>query len=74
MAFTFVRTKIRFAKSEKRKEAIQKTKEWMMKQPNVIFASEGQGMDGAASVFHFTRVIQTSQNSSGNMTVSFQTT
>lgn len=44
IAFTFVRTKIRFVKSDKRAEAIQKTKEWMMKQPNVIFASEGQGM------------------------------
>jgi len=44
VAFTFVKTKVRFAKPREREVAIQKTKEWMMKQPNVIFVSEGQGM------------------------------
>jgi DNA-binding Lrp family transcriptional regulator len=50
IAFTFVKTKTRFAKTEERKAAIQKAKEWMMKQPNVVFASEGQGM-GWTGVF-----------------------
>jgi DNA-binding Lrp family transcriptional regulator len=45
IAFTFVKTKIRYAKHEERKAAIQKAKEWFMKQPNVIFAIQGPGME-----------------------------
>jgi DNA-binding Lrp family transcriptional regulator len=45
IAFTFVKTKIKYAKHEERKAAIQKAKEWFMKQPNVIFAIQGPGME-----------------------------
>jgi DNA-binding Lrp family transcriptional regulator len=44
VAFTFVRHNIKYAKPEVKEEAFRKVEEWMMKQPNVIFASEGQGM------------------------------
>jgi len=54
VAFTFVRHKIRYAKPEVREAAFRKVEEWMMKQPNVIFAIEGQGMgwDGICVSFH----------------------
>lgn len=54
IALTFVRTKIRYTKPEERVVAIQKANEWFNKQPNVIFAAEGQGMgwDGVCISFH----------------------
>jgi len=54
VVFTFVRHRIRYAKPEVREAAFRKVEEWMMKQPNVIFAIEGQGMgwDGIAISFH----------------------
>jgi len=54
VAFTFVRHKLRYAKPEVREAAFRKVEEWMMKQPNVIFAIEGQGMgwDGICVSFH----------------------
>jgi len=54
VAFTFVKSKIRYAKSEERERAIQKAREWLMKQPNVIFATEGYGMgwDGVCISLH----------------------
>jgi DNA-binding Lrp family transcriptional regulator len=54
VAFTFVKHKIRYAKAEVREEAFTRVKEWMMEQPNVIFAIEGQGMgwDGICISFH----------------------
>lgn len=45
IAFTFVKTKIRYVKRGERKAAIQKAKEWFMKQPNVIFAIQLPGME-----------------------------
>jgi DNA-binding Lrp family transcriptional regulator len=44
VAITFVRHNIKYAKPEVKEAAFRKVEEWMMKQPNVIFASEGQGM------------------------------
>ena len=54
VAFTFVRHKMRYAKAEIREAAFRKVEEWMIKQPNVIFAIEGQGMgwDGMSISFH----------------------
>jgi DNA-binding Lrp family transcriptional regulator len=54
VAFGFVKHKIKYAKPEVRKEAFRKVEEWMMKQPNVIFAMDGQGMgwDGIFVSFH----------------------
>ena len=54
VAFTFVKHNIKYANPEVRKEALRKVEEWMMKQPNVIFAIEGQGMgwDGIVISFH----------------------
>jgi DNA-binding Lrp family transcriptional regulator len=44
IAFTFVKHKIKFASPEVRDAAYKKVNEWMMKQPNVVLALEGQGM------------------------------
>ena len=54
VAFTFVKHKIKYAKPEVREAAFRKVEEWMMKQPNVIFAIEGQGMgwDGICVSVH----------------------
>jgi DNA-binding Lrp family transcriptional regulator len=54
VAFSFIKHKIKYAKPEVRKEAFRKVEEWMMKQPNVIFAIDGQGMgwDGIMVSFH----------------------
>jgi DNA-binding Lrp family transcriptional regulator len=54
VAFTFVKHNIKFAKPEVREEAFRKVKGWLMKQPNVVLAIEGQGMgwDGIFVSFH----------------------
>jgi len=54
VAFTFVKHNIKYAKPEVREAAFRKVEEWMMKQPNVVFAIEGQGMgwDGICVSFH----------------------
>jgi DNA-binding Lrp family transcriptional regulator len=54
VAFTFVKHKIKYAKPEVRKETYRKVEEWMMNQPNIILAIEGQGMgwDGVYVSFH----------------------
>jgi DNA-binding Lrp family transcriptional regulator len=54
VAFTFVKHKIKYAKPEVRAAAFKKVEEWMMKQPNVVLAIDGQGMgwDGVCVSFH----------------------
>ena len=54
VVFTFVKHNIKYAKPEVREATFNRVKEWMMKQPNVIFAIEGQGMgwDGIFVSFH----------------------
>jgi len=54
IAFNFVKTNIKYAKPELRKEALKKVEEWMAKQPNVVLAIAGQGMgwDGICVSFH----------------------
>jgi len=54
VAFTFVKHKIKYAKPEVMAAAFKKVEEWMMKQPNVILAIDGQGMgwDGICVSFH----------------------
>jgi len=54
VAFTFVKHKIKYAKPEVRAAAFKKVEEWMMKQPNVVLAIDGQGMgwDGIFVSFH----------------------
>lgn len=54
VAFTFVKHKIKYAKPEVREEGFKQVEEWMMKQPNVILAIDGQGMgwDGICVSFH----------------------
>ena len=54
VAFSFVKHKIKYAKPEVREKAFRKVEEWMMKQPNVVLAMEGQGMgwDGIFVSFH----------------------
>jgi DNA-binding Lrp family transcriptional regulator len=44
VAFTFVKPKIKYAKPEVRKAGFKRVEEWMMNQPNVILAIDGQGM------------------------------
>jgi len=54
VAFTFVKHNIKYFKPKEREEAFDKVKQWMMKQPNAIFAINGQGMgwDGVVISFH----------------------
>jgi DNA-binding Lrp family transcriptional regulator len=54
VAFTFVKSRTKYGKAEKRDIALQKTKEWYYKQPNVVLAYSGQGMgwDGICVSFH----------------------
>jgi len=54
IAFTFVKTKIKYAEHEEIKAEIQKAKEWFMKQPNVIFVIKLPGMewDGVSISLH----------------------
>jgi len=54
VAFTFVKHNIKYYKPKEREETYNKVKEWMMKQPNAIFAIEGQGVgwDGILISFH----------------------
>ncbi|MGA3192039.1 MAG: Lrp/AsnC family transcriptional regulator [Candidatus Bathyarchaeia archaeon] len=54
VAFSFVKHKIKYATPEVRDKSFRKVEEWMMKQPNVILAIEGQGMgwDGIFVSFH----------------------
>jgi DNA-binding Lrp family transcriptional regulator len=53
-AITFVKHSIKFAAPEVREAAFKKVDEWLMKQPNVILATGGQGMgwDGVLLSFH----------------------
>jgi len=43
-AFTFFKSKIKFKTGEEKTKALEKMKEWYMKQPNVILVSDGKGM------------------------------
>ena len=54
IVFTFIKSKLKYASVEKREAAVQKAREWMMKQPNVIFSSGGEGMgwDGLTVSIH----------------------
>jgi len=54
VAFTFVKSRFREAGLEEKEEARRKGKEWIMKQPNCIFAVSGQGMgwDDLCISFH----------------------
>ena len=54
VAFTFVKHNIKYFKPKEREEAFDKVKQWMMRQPNAIFAINGQGMgwDGVVISFH----------------------
>ena len=54
IAFTFVKARIKYAKHEEREALFKKAREWMKKQPNVVFVVEGQGMgwDGICVSFH----------------------
>ena len=54
IAFSFIKSRVKYGKPEEREKALKKTKEWFMKQPNVIFALSGQGMgwDGMCISFH----------------------
>jgi len=54
VAFTFVKHNIKYATPKVREETYNKVREWMAKQPNVVFAIAGQGMgwDGVIISFH----------------------
>jgi len=54
LAFTFVKSALKRATLKARKEATLAGREWIMRQPNVIFASSGQGLgwDGLAISLH----------------------
>ena len=54
VAFNFVKHYVKLAKAKDREEAYGRVREWMMKQPNVVMAIEGQGMgwDGVFVSFH----------------------
>jgi DNA-binding Lrp family transcriptional regulator len=44
VAFTFLKHNIKFAKLKVREEVFNKVRQWLMKQPNVLLAIDGQGM------------------------------
>ncbi len=55
VAFTFVKGRVEeYLRTERREQAAKKVRAWFMKQPNVIFASggEGIGFDGIFVSFH----------------------
>jgi DNA-binding Lrp family transcriptional regulator len=54
VVFTFIKSRVKYGKPEKREKALDETKEWFKKQPNVILAFSGQGMgwDGICVSFH----------------------
>ncbi len=54
VAFAFVICRVKYGKPEKREAALQKTKKWFYKQPNITLAWSGQGMgwDGVCVSFH----------------------
>jgi DNA-binding Lrp family transcriptional regulator len=43
-AFTFLKSKLKFKTGEEKAEALQKMKEWYLKQPNVVLVLDGRGM------------------------------
>ncbi len=43
-AFTFLKNKAEHLDAAEREKALQKLRDWYMKQPNVVLAQEGQGM------------------------------
>ena len=43
-AFTFLKTKIRFKTGDEKTQALEKMKDWYMKQPNVVLVLDGRGM------------------------------
>jgi len=43
-AFTFLKSKLKSITGEEKKEALQKMKDWYLKQPNVILVLDGRGM------------------------------
>jgi DNA-binding Lrp family transcriptional regulator len=44
IAFTFIKTRLKYAKPEVRKTGFRKVEEWMTNQPNVVLTIDGQGM------------------------------
>ena len=54
LVFTFIKSKLKYAKLEKKHAAIQQVREWLTKQPNVIFsiAGEGMGWNGVTISIH----------------------
>ncbi len=56
IAITLVKSPLKFASNEKRKSAVTRSMEWLMKQPNVIMGSEcrGMGMTGIIISTHKT--------------------
>ncbi|MDH7563486.1 MAG: hypothetical protein QHH24_01180 [Candidatus Bathyarchaeota archaeon] len=54
VVFTFFKSKTKYGKPEEREKSAARTVDWLMRQPNVIFAICGQGMgwDGIRISFH----------------------
>jgi DNA-binding Lrp family transcriptional regulator len=54
IAFTLVRSNVKYANAEKRQLALSKIKKWFAKQPDVIFCAEaaGAGQDGMFISIH----------------------
>ena len=54
VAFTFVKTNRNYTKRKKGEPILSEGREWLMKQPNVIFALAGEGMewDGLIISYH----------------------
>jgi DNA-binding Lrp family transcriptional regulator len=43
-AFTFLKSKLKYKTGEEKTEALQKMKDWYLKQPNVVLVLDGRGM------------------------------
>jgi len=47
IAFTFIRSKLKYASQKEKQLAISKARKWFMKEPNAIFSTAGEGMGWA---------------------------
>jgi len=52
IAFTLVRSNVKYVNAEKRQLALSQLRKWFAKQPNVVFTAEGAGRDGIFISIH----------------------
>jgi DNA-binding Lrp family transcriptional regulator len=80
VAFTFLKSKVEHLKGEEKTKALQKLKDWYMKQPNVVLMQEGRGMgwDAVCVSLHenysdYAEFMRTHDSELGDLVVESQT-